>query len=404
MNEALPSLCNALLLVAGETSPAYLLRLSLFLILWALLWLVPMAGLFYVAYYLLSLPLRRRERARFFLGMLEAALARGQSPEHGIIAASSSRDPGLGVRFHLLAAHVELGLHLDEALRRVPGFLPLQVIAMLQVGRETGNLPGILEAARKLAEDGRSQVRSGANYLLLLLLFSPGVPLVLGTLSTFVFPRLRTIFEGLAPTQSLPWLARTVFEGAWWLQWIPIVLSLAIVAAAICYLGGPRLFSWASNLFGDLPHRLSDAVPWRRKRLERDFTFVLALLLDAGVPEPTAVRFAANSTANVVFMRRGDAAVARLSGGTTLADALAGMDESKQLGWRLANAAHGSTGFVQALAGWIEALDAKAFQEEQSAAQVTTSALVLFNGALVGVVAVAVFQLLIGICREGILW
>ena len=403
MSEAFNTLWNPWISRGDDSFAGLAFRLGL-LALWLIFWLAPIGAIFYGIFYLISLPLRRKERARFFLNIVGASLARGESPEHGIINASASRDRALGVRFHLLAAYLESGLPLDEALRRVPGFLPSQVISMLQVGRETGRLPEILSASRRFINDGVSQVRSGMNYLLFLVLLSPGIPFVLGVLSVFVFPKLQALFADLASTQSVPWLARMVFEHSVWLVWIPLIFSLGVVLAAICYLGGPRLSRWTSKVFGDLPDRLSSAVPWRRKRLERDFFFVLALLLDAGIPEPAALTMAARSTANRVWIERIDGAVARLSQGATLVEALGGMDRSGEFRWRLANAARGRTGFRQALAGWIEALDARAFQQEQSAAQTLTSALVLFNGALVGVVAVALFQLLIGICQEGLLW
>jgi hypothetical protein len=61
-------------------------------------------------------------------------------------------------------------------------------------------------------------------------------------------------------------------------------------------------------------------------------------------------------------------------------------------------------GFLSALSGWIEALDAKAFQQEQAAAQLLTTGLVLFNGFLVGFLAVNVFLVLTTMIREGALW
>ena len=53
---------------------------------------------------------------------------------------------------------------------------------------------------------------------------------------------------------------------------------------------------------------------------------------------------------------------------------------------------------------WHEALDAKAFQQEQAATQTLTSALVLYNGAVVGLIVVGLFQVLISITESAILW
>jgi hypothetical protein len=80
------------------------------------------------------------------------------------------------------------------------------------------------------------------------------------------------------------------------------------------------------------------------------------------------------------------------------------IDGTGELKWRLTNALHGRTGFLRALAGWHEALDAKAFQLEQTAAQTVTTALVLFNGLIVAAVVIAVFLLLIQLINQTALW
>jgi hypothetical protein len=59
---------------------------------------------------------------------------------------------------------------------------------------------------------------------------------------------------------------------------------------------------------------------------------------------------------------------------------------------------------VRALTGWHEALDAKAFQLEQAAAQVTTTVLVLVNGLIVASFMIAVFLVLITLINGAALW
>ena len=131
---------------------------------------------------------------------------------------------------------------------------------------------------------------------------------------------------------------------------------------------------------------------------------MLAVLLDSGVSEPEAVTLAADCTANGVLRRRAARAVDDLRKGMKLTDAIQAMDDSGEFGWRLTNAVHGSGGFLRALAGWHESLDAKAFQEEQAAAHGVTSALVLWNGLFVGAVVISVFMFLISIINVGVLW
>src|SRR5215831_14377275 len=78
----------------------------------------------YIVYFLVTLPLRRNERARTFLDLLELGLKDGQTPEGAIIRAAASHDRALGVRFHLLAAHLEGGRRLSDALGQVARILP----------------------------------------------------------------------------------------------------------------------------------------------------------------------------------------------------------------------------------------------------------------------------------------
>jgi len=83
---------------------------------------------------------------------------------------------------------------------------------------------------------------------------------------------------------------------------------------------------------------------------------------------------------------------------------LEAMDVGSELRWRLTNALRRGAGFNEALAGWHEALDAKAFQLEQSAAQITTTVVVLVNGALIASFVIAMFLPLIQLMNDAVLW
>lgn len=138
--------------------------------------------------------------------------------------------------------------------------------------------------------------------------------------------------------------------------------------------------------------------------MKRDFTTMISLLLDAGVSEPRAVALAAGSTANRTFQARVARMQEQLAGGTSLMDALAALDDRGELRWRLANASHSRQGFFYALNGWLQSLDARAFQQEQTAAHVLTTALVFVNGACIGLFVTAMFLALIKISEEAPLW
>src|SRR5205814_213196 len=124
--------------------------------------------------------------------------------------------------------------------------------------------------------------------------------------------------------------------------------------------------------------RLRFWLPWRRKRMRRDFSAMLALLLDAEVPEEKALSLAAASTANIVFMKRAERVIAELRSGVKLAEAVRWLDDAGEFHWRLRNVSSvvgqpSRSNFFAALAGWHESLEAKAFQQEQAVSQALTT-------------------------------
>jgi type II secretory pathway component PulF len=145
-------------------------------------------------------------------------------------------------------------------------------------------------------------------------------------------------------------------------------------------------------------------IPWRRKRIYRAFASMLGVLLDAGVVEERAVELAAASTANQAFAERGELVAAELREGMKLTEAVTRLDASGEFRWRLANAVHSGKDFGTALAGWLEALETRAFQQQQAFAQVVTTGLVLYNGFMVSLFAVFVFRGITMIIEEGLLW
>src|SRR5689334_19156154 len=129
------------------------------LLLYILFTVVPVTVVAWVIYYLLSLPMRRQERARFFLDLINIALRQGKPIEQTIVEISNSQDTSPGLRFHLVAAQIENGLRLGDALKKVPRFLPPQVTAMLRAGESLGDIRKVLPACNYLVKDAQSNVR-----------------------------------------------------------------------------------------------------------------------------------------------------------------------------------------------------------------------------------------------------
>ncbi len=359
-------------------------------------------GLLCLAHFCLSLPMRRSERARLFLNLLENTLQQGQPVEETLISLAQSRDLSMGLDFHLLAAWLETGLNLEAALARVPNFLPPQITAMLRAGRRLGNLARVLPACRQILKDGSSQTQGAFHYLLILtFVITPVGFIMFGMFMIFVIPKYLDVFAG------------TGFAGAPigmnFLRYIHDNFNLVIAAqcAALLlvwllvfiYIAGPRLVGWWPFL-----ERVHFWLPWRRRRMQRDFSSLLAVLLDAGVPEAEALKLAGTGAANAVFNGRTAKAMAALAQGRSLAEAVQQLDDSGEFRWRLRNAVASHGGFLRALTGWQESLDARAFQLEQAAAHAITTAVVLLSGLFVGAIAVSVFMFFVASINQGVLW
>ena len=180
---------------------------------------------------------------------------------------------------------------------------------------------------------------------------------------------------------------------------VPVVFDWSIAVA--WFIAAVWLLFWLGNLA--LPDRVEFLLPWRRKRMQRDFSTMFSLLLDAGVPEARALRLGAECAANSGFLERAQRAAAELQQGAKLPDAARRLDDAGEFAWRLRNAAAPGGSFFAALEGWHEALDAKAFQQQQTASQLVTTGFVMLNGVMVSLVALGLFRLLLAILDEAAL-
>ena len=357
------------------------------------LWLAAAALLLGVAaglFFLLSLPLRRAQSTRLFLDLLETGLNRGGSVEQAIVGACATGDRELGPGLHWLAQCLAQGKNLLEALRAVGSLAPPQIISILEAGYACGDLRRVLPVARRALGDGISQCRAALNYhLAVAFAVNPcilvAIPLVLN-----VIPTHQEI--AAATGGRLPYSA-PLLTGLGMTAWAAHLAAIMLLYGAVLFmLGGPRFTRWLESGWPPLSDWIYLRLPWRRRLLQRDFSHLLSLLLDAQVPEDLALTLASAGTGNGYFVRRMEPALAMLRGGGKLEGALAQLDETGEFTWRLANAARGRTGFYRALLGWHEALEARAFQQEQAVAQLLTTAMVLVNGLGIATIAYLIMR------------
>jgi type II secretory pathway component PulF len=297
-----------------------------------------------------------------------------------------------------VAAYIEGGASLGEALEKVPRFLPPQINAILRAGEKIGDLKKVLPACREVLRIAPDTVRTTMHYMVaILLLFAPVTIWMICLISVMVIPRFK---EVASATNVQLWpLTTFVFGNTLWLVTYEAVLFIMLVAAVMIYIGGPGLVRWFQFRSVPIVDWITWHVPWKQKKLLRTFSAMLAVLLDGGVPEAEAVWLAGDCTANEICRRRVQRVTAALERGIKLDDAVSAFDNSGEFHWRLANAIHAHGGFLNALRSWHEALDARAFQQEEATAHAVTSGLVILNGVVVGLIATAMFGILIAMVR-----
>src|SRR5665213_126558 len=368
----------------------------LIILLWYAVFILVPGGAF-------SLPIRRRDRALFFLDVVETVLQRGQPLEPAILAAAENHDRAIGVRFYMVAAHIEGGARLGGALEKEPRFLPPQINAILRAGEKLGDLKKVLPACREVLRIAPDTVRSTAHYMVaILLIFAPVACLLISTLSVFVIPKFKDVAAGMGVPLWPITLFTFALNDSHILVGFEAVLFLALLTVAAIYIGGPGLVRWFQFRSVPVVDWITWHIPWKQKKLQRTFSAMLAVLLDGGVPEAEAVRLAGDSTANEICRRRAQRVIAALEKGVKLDDAIRAFDDSGEFHWRLTNATHAHGGFLNALRGWHEALDAKAFQQEETATHVLTSGLVILNGLVVALIATAMFGILVAVLNHAL--
>ncbi len=304
----------------------------------------------------------------------------------------------MGVQFYLVAAHIEDGSRLGDALKKVPRFLPPNISVILRAGEKLGDLKKVLPACRENLRSPSDIIQGLIHYMVLVLvLFAPICAWVIWVVSAFVIPKFKDVAAGMG-VKLWP-LSYFVFNFTPQIILFEAFVSFLLFLMMVMYAGGPGLIGKFQFRNFPLVDWIAWRIPWKQKRLQRTFSAMLAVLLDGGVPEVAAVRLAGDATANEICRRRTARVIAAMEQGTKLDEAVRIFDGSGEFHWRLTNATHSSGGFLSALHGWHESLDAKALQQESVAAQVVTSGLVIMNGLIVALIATGMFGILVAMLR-----
>lgn len=226
----------------------------------------------------------------------------------------SGRLPGV---LRQIAARLEAGATLDEAIRSQGRRLPPQVRGLVLAGIRTGQVAEVFEEFADLHRDHARLWRSvwmGLAYPIALLLL---VSLIFLFLQDFILPQFAQIYEdfevGLpAFTRFMLYMSGT---GTWLLE---ILLVLLIGLPALAWTASSA--AWAGRLLGAVPLL---GPMWRWNRLTQ-FARWMALLLGQQVPLPETLRLTAEGLGDAELARACRQVAEEVESGWGLAESLSG--------------------------------------------------------------------------------
>ncbi len=263
-------------------------------------------------------PLSSGDAAEFAAQIAELAIARLPLGPGLRAAAAELPKSRLQAAFLRVAAAVDRGQSLDEALAGERTAMPRDVAALVAAGARSGRLGIVLEdflRFRQQTDDLRRKVRRAMAYPLLLIAMLAGVTYFYFGYFFSQIGKLRDIIgaatSGTQLTHTSAWLER---HGMQLLISAAAVLAVAILMALVAR----RPTRWLLNnapLVGAL-WRLSGRAEWAE---------LMRILLESQVPLPEALRLSAAAIRDADLAAAVGRAAARVESGARLSDAIAGV-------------------------------------------------------------------------------
>ena len=363
------------------------------LIFYWLISLIPLVGMGFVAYFILSGPFRRIDCANLVVELSHLAAASGQTPEELFRQLGTGKIQGVPYarKFAHLNNQMKEGNEFIESLRRFHSLLPGEIFGAMELARNERGPVLLAKLCRAHLEDGVSRAQQSFKLFTssLLFLIPTSLMIGIGTLR-YVLPKFKDVFSDLmyygtiGPQgfPALPELLMQIYESGAMVV-VPVLLILFLIVLTISHLFGLSVSHNTGLHMNQLFSWIGWVIPWRRNRIKRNFIWILGELLDNGATEAEAIRTAAAATKNNVVRNRAVQAVKDLENGARLAVALRRFDRRADLAWRVENAAHGSTRFRETLEGWTSHLSALAYRQQQSAFYFFFTTITLLNGVCV---------------------
>lgn len=290
---------------------------------------------------------------------------------------------------------VRRGASFSEALAQHPRVFSRTYVRVVAAGEEAGRLDRVIESLASYLErraEVRERVRSALVYPALMTVVGGCAVLIL---LVFVLPKFVAVLEeaerGLPLTTALLVGAGQAMSQFWWL-----LLALAGLA-------GFALAHYRSTAAGARRLAAADvgAPVWgalRREALTADFCQTLALLLRSGVPLLAALRTASQTVSNGIVRERLAGVETRVAKGEPLAASLeAASVPFPRLALQLVGVGEQSGELPAMLEQAAEIFRRRVDRRTDRLVTLLEPALIVLFGAIVGLVALAMFQAVYGI-------
>jgi type IV pilus assembly protein PilC len=198
-----------------------------------------------------------------------------------------------------IAAQVEGGKSLGEALARHENVFSNIFISMVKVGEMSGNLDKSLEyltVQLHREADLKSKVRGAMIYPAVIV----AAMVIIGILmSIFVLPKLTSIFKEFG-TVELPFMTRVVIAVADFMSAHAVITVLGLIGSVVGLIMFYRTYT-GKRLFDILSTRFLVIGPIVKKINLARFARILSSLLKSGIPIVEGLEVAGNSLGNIPY-------------------------------------------------------------------------------------------------------
>lgn len=297
-----------------------------------------------------------------------------------------------------ISERVSAGYSLSEGVNRHADIFPSYFVAMLSSAELTGKMDEAFvqlhHYIRRDLELGRA-VRKALIYPSILLTVAFGV---VALITIFVIPKFADFFDSFGATLPLP--TRMLMAVAAFVQSpAGLITGLVIVGSVVAIVTYTRTPGGRRNLHGFLLKMPALGTVLTYAATER-FTRVLAVLLEAGVPLPDALPNAIECSNNLIFRERLTVATESVLAGNGFADPLAATELFPTTVVQMVRVGERTGDLTEQLDNVASFFEDELDYAVEKLTQYFEPIIILFIGAVVGFVALAMVSAMYGIYNQ----